>query len=219
MNTVTGYVAIVSLLLAMALAGGTAKKQESVNSQTERNIAPSRIALNHNETIVSDATSVQQEDSWSQFLTNVQVFIFNKFSSYAPGAGVRDGCEEFGCGGNHNETMLSDATSVQQTNAWGQLLTSVEAFIFNRFTSYVPGGGPHGCDDEFGCGTNNNETMVSDATSIQQADPWSLWLTSLQGFISRFSSYAPGGGVPGGCEEFGCGMNHNETMVRNDSMK
>ncbi len=112
MNGAASLVTIVSLLLAMALAGGTAKKQESVNSQTERNIAPSRIALNHNETLVSDATSVQQTDAWSQFLTNVQVFIFNRFSSYAPGRGLPGGCDDdWGCGTNHNETMLSVAAS------------------------------------------------------------------------------------------------------------
>ncbi len=219
MNTVTGYVAIVSLLLAMALAGGAAKKQGSVNSQTERNIAPSRIALNHNETLVSDVTSVQQTDSWSEFLISVQVFIFNRFSIYAPGRGIPGGCDEFGCGMNHNETMVSDATSVQQADALSQWLTSVQVFIFSRFLSYAPGRGlPGGCE-EFGCGSNHNETMVSDATSVQQTDHWTQWLKSVQVFVFRFSSCVPGGIVPGGCEEFGCGTNYNETMMRDDSMK
>ncbi|MCM3906052.1 MAG: hypothetical protein ND866_30580 [Pyrinomonadaceae bacterium] len=62
MNTVTGFVAIVSLLLAMATAGGTAKDQAKVNSSDSRNISPSKIVLNHNETMVNEAASVQRCD-------------------------------------------------------------------------------------------------------------------------------------------------------------
>ncbi len=62
MNAVTGFVAIVSLLLAMALAGGVAKDQAKGNSSDSRNISPSKIVLNHNETMVSEAASVQQGD-------------------------------------------------------------------------------------------------------------------------------------------------------------
>jgi hypothetical protein len=53
---------------------------------------------------------------------------------------------------------------------------------------------------------NHNETMVSDGPLVQQADTWTQWLTSLQAFF--FSKP-----VPGGCDDWGCGMNHNETLV------
>ena len=107
MNAVTSFVSIVSLLLALAGAGGTAKKQAAdVNSPAARNITPSKIVLNHNETMLSDTTLLQQADPWSQWLTSLQVFVFTRFSSYAPGGG--GGCEEWGCGANHNETLVRD---------------------------------------------------------------------------------------------------------------
>ncbi len=106
MNAVTSFVAIVSLLLALATAGGVAKEQADVKSPAARDITPSKIVLNHNETMVSDATSFEQTDRWSQWLTSVQAFVFTKFSMYAP---VRGGCDEWGCGSNHNETLVRDA--------------------------------------------------------------------------------------------------------------
>ena len=54
MNTVTSLVTIVSLLLALSSAGSVAKPQSEVNSQAAIPITPSRIALNHNETLVRD---------------------------------------------------------------------------------------------------------------------------------------------------------------------
>jgi hypothetical protein len=190
MNAVTSFVAIVSILLALAAGGSTAKEQAQANPPQVRNITPSKIVLNHNETMVSDAALVQRAGTWSQWLKSIQAFFFTR--------PIPGGCEEFGCGGNHNETMVSDTALAQQADTWSQWLTSVQSFFFSK---PVPGG----CD-EFGCGGNHNETMVSDTALAQQSDTWSQWLASVQLFI--FSKP-----VPGGCDEFGCGSNHNETMV------
>jgi hypothetical protein len=106
MNAVTSFVAIVSLLLALATAGGAAKQETGTKSPAAMDIQPSKIVLNHNETMLSDAPLVQQTDTWSQWLTSMQTFFFTTFSTNAPGP--KGGCDESGCGMNHNETMVSD---------------------------------------------------------------------------------------------------------------
>ena len=63
MNAVTSFVAIVSLLLGLATAGGATKEQAEVNSTAARS-ATSRVS---------------------------------------------NDCEEWACGGNHNETLVRDA--------------------------------------------------------------------------------------------------------------
>ena len=60
MNAVTGLVAIVSLLLALAGAGGAATEQAGADSQAARPVTTSKLGANHNETLVSDATPVEQ---------------------------------------------------------------------------------------------------------------------------------------------------------------
>ena len=109
MNAVTGFVAIVSLLLALAAAGGATKEQAEVNSPTATRGTTSLCPTcggNHNETMVSDAPSVQQTDLLSQWLTSVQEFVFTSFSTYARGE-EPPVCPM--CGGNHNETLVRDA--------------------------------------------------------------------------------------------------------------
>ncbi|HSE37888.1 MAG TPA: hypothetical protein VLG74_11335 [Blastocatellia bacterium] len=59
MNAGMSLIAIVALLLALAAAGGAAKEQAGVNSSGDTPIAPSKIAINHNETLVSDTTPIQ----------------------------------------------------------------------------------------------------------------------------------------------------------------
>ena len=59
MNAVTGLVAIVSLLLALAAAGGTAEEPAGVSSPPARRITPSKLATNHNETLVRDTAPVE----------------------------------------------------------------------------------------------------------------------------------------------------------------
>jgi len=134
MNAVTGLVAIVSLLLALAAAGGAAKEQAGVSPKAERQITTSKLGVNHNETLARDTTS-----------------------SNVPRPA---GCPTWMCGSNHNDTLVSDATSVQQEDTLSQWLTNVQAYVFASFTSYAPVRG--GCDD-WGCGMNHNETLVRDA--------------------------------------------------------
>jgi hypothetical protein len=109
MNIGTSFVAIVSLLLALAAADIATKEQSNGTSTTATVTAPNRIALNHNETMVSDAPVAQDANFWSRWVTSLQAFF-----STRPKPG---GCDEFGCGMNHNETMVSDAPLTQMNNA------------------------------------------------------------------------------------------------------
>ena len=171
MNIATSFIAIVSLLLALATADTATKQQSEEKSPAAAQMAPSKIALNHNETMVSDAPLAQEANLWSRWVASVQAFFFSR---PLPG-----GCDDWGCGTNHNETMVSDAPLVQDASLWSRWVTSVQAFFFSR---PIPGG----CD-EWGCGTNHNETMVSDAPlaqmnnaeSVRQFQPrvalWQPW--------------------------------------------
>ena len=101
MNIATSFIAIVSLLLALATADTATKQQSEEQSRaTAAETSPSKIALNHNETMVSDAALTQDASLWSRWVTSVQAFFFSRPT---PG-----GCDEFGCGMNHNETMLRE---------------------------------------------------------------------------------------------------------------
>jgi hypothetical protein len=59
MNAVTGFMAIVSLLLTLAAAGGAAKEPAGVSSSPAGLITPSKLATNHNETLVRDAAPMK----------------------------------------------------------------------------------------------------------------------------------------------------------------
>ena len=115
MNAGPSLVAIVSLLLAMAAAGGVATEQADVNSPAATRATTSRLTegtgcpewacgSNHNETMVGDAPSVQQTDLLSQRVTSLQAFSFSSFTNVAG-----DECPPWRCGTNHNETFVQDA--------------------------------------------------------------------------------------------------------------
>ena len=54
MNAATSFVLTVSLLLALAMAGGGTKEQTHMKSSAVSEANPSRIAINHNETMLRD---------------------------------------------------------------------------------------------------------------------------------------------------------------------
>ena len=154
MNTGMSFLAIVSLLLAMAMAGEAVKQQTRGTSSapTYNREAVDRIAINHNETMVSDVALVQQASLW---LTNLRSFVVTEFVTYSHRGKV--GCDdEFGCGMNHNETMVSDVAFVEPASLWFRW------FVVTQFETYARGG-KGGCD-EWGCGTNHNETLIADVT-------------------------------------------------------
>ena len=191
MNITTSFIAIVSLLLALVTADIATKDQSNSTCNTTTVTNPNRIALNHNETMVSDEPLAEQSVGWSQLLMSLRGFFFSRPS---PG-----GCDDWGCGMNHNEIMVSDAPLAQSANLWSNWLTRVQTFFSSRPS-------PGGCD-EWGCGTNHNETMVRDASLAKNANLRNNWLTSIETFfVSR--------AIPGGCDEWGCGSNHNESLVR-----
>jgi hypothetical protein len=167
---------------------------------------PLICGTNHNETLVDDVPPLEQADALSQWLANVQAFVFATFTNNAP---VRGWCEEWGCGMNHNETLANDAPPLEQANTGSRWPVSVQASIFATFTNKAPV--RDRCED-WGCGMNHNETLVDDVPRLEQADAWGQWLARVQAFIfARFTTDAP---VRGGCDDWGCGMNHNETLVR-----
>lgn len=147
MNSGTNFVLILSLLLALAMGSSAMKERKNEESDPT---SPSRIAINHNETMLSVAAPAY---AWRDWLADIQALFLSR-----PTGG---GCDEWGCGGNHNETMLSDTAPVLQALMLSDLLTSIRTFLFDRPT-------PGGCD-EFGCGMNHNETMLSDVAPVHQA--------------------------------------------------
>jgi len=182
MNAGTNLLLILSLLFALAVGGATISERRNEEADTT---TPSRIAINHNETMLSVAGAAY---GWSDLLADLQAF----FSTPRGG-----GCGEWVCGNNHNETMLSVAGAAY---GWSDLLADMKA-VFSS-----PGGGGAGCG-EWICGGNHNETMLGSSLAIGRAYTLTDLLTSIQTFfVSKPTS---------GCEdEFGCGMNHNETMLR-----
>jgi hypothetical protein len=105
MNAVTSFVALASLLLALGTAGVVANKQTGVNSPAaSRTITPSKLGVNHNETMVSDATTVHQRDTSNEVFKGEQAFGFVRVLLYPNMAG----CPVWMCGSNHNETMVRD---------------------------------------------------------------------------------------------------------------
>jgi hypothetical protein len=111
-----------------------------------------------------------------------------------------DSCPTWGCGENHSETMVSDATSVQQPEG-------------SLHSLYAPkmAGCPEG-----DCGMNHNETLVNDVPLLEQPHALSQWLANVQAFVlATFTNNAP---VRDWCENWGCGSNHNETLL-SDSVR
>jgi len=110
---------------------GTASPQPASQS------ARSKLATNHNETLVSD-TSTQQPDVLSKLLTNTQWVVLTRFTSFVSGTG----CAPFICGtdGNHNETLVRDRSS----GIGGGCATFL-------------------CGSE----SNHNETLMRDKTALQ----------------------------------------------------
>lgn len=154
MNTGMSFLAIVSLLLAMAMAGESVKQQAGGTAPSAQSYScgsVDKIAINHNETMVSDMAFVEEASLW------LRSFLVTQFETYARAG--KGGCDdEFGCGTNHNETMVSDVALAEQSSPW---LNSLRSFILTQVVIYIRGGG--GCD-EWGCGTNHNETLITDMT-------------------------------------------------------
>jgi hypothetical protein len=59
MNAAMSLIAMVALLLALAAPAGTAKEPAVINSSGGTTVAPARIALNHNETLLRDTASMR----------------------------------------------------------------------------------------------------------------------------------------------------------------
>ena len=95
MNVTTTLILTFSLLMVLAVGGASTQTQ---NSSEASETPPSRIAINHNETMLVDFAPIQTSNMWDEWLKN-----FAAFFSTKPTPG---GCDDWGCGTNHNETML-----------------------------------------------------------------------------------------------------------------
>ncbi len=155
---------IISLLVALATAGGAAKHQagtgdgpsisgfnlnhnETLVRETNfGKVGPASCpkwicGANHNETLVRDTALVQQSNDWSLWMSSESfaASVLMQFSMYRGGPG----CSPWVCGSNHNETLVRDAALVQQSNDWS-LWKSSESFaaaVLMQFSMYRGGGG------------------------------------------------------------------------------
>lgn len=96
MSAITTLILTVSVLMVLAVGGGSTNVQ---NSSEASDTPPSKIAINHNETMLGGSLAIGQAYTWTDLLTSIQAFFVSKTTW--------GGCDEFGCGSNHNETMLT----------------------------------------------------------------------------------------------------------------
>jgi len=227
-----------SVLMVLAV-GGTGTNAQ--NSSEASDTPPSRIAINHNETMLGGSMAIGQAYTLTDLLPSIQAFFSSRptpgcddefscgmnhnetmlggslaigqaytladllasIQALAVSKPTTGGCDDWGCGMNHNETMLGTSLAIGQaysvTDSVSDLLASIQA-CFGEPTS---GGGV--CDD-WGCGSNHNETMLVDSAPIQTSNMWDEWLKNFAAFFSTKPT-------PGGCDDWGCGTNHNETML------
>ena len=193
MSAITTLILTMSVLMVLAVGGASTNAE---NSSEASDMPPSRIAINHNETMLGGSMAIGQAYTVADLFADIQALLVSKR--------ISAGCDEWMCGSNHNETMLGGSLAIGQAYTLSDWLASIGAF-FGRPTS-------GGCD-EWGCGMNHNETMLGGSLAIGQAysvtDSVSDLLASIQAFFGKPTA---GGG---GCDEWTCGCNHNETMLVN----
>src|SRR6185503_2450495 len=115
----------------------------------------------------------------------------------------RSGCDdEFGCGTNHNETLLQATKTTAPKQGTKALVKDLPV----KTAQDVKGGVRGGCD-EFGCGTNHNETLLQAAKTAAPRPGTKAPVKDLPVKTAQDVKC----GVRGGCDDFGCGTNHNET--------
>ena len=144
MNATTTLILTLSLFMVLAVGAAGTTDNSSEASETP----PSRIAINHNETMLGSSLAIGQAYTFADLLASIQA-VFAKPSS--------GGCDEWGCGSNHNETMLGSSLAIGQAYTFADLLASIQAVFAKPSTG--------GCDD-WGCGMNHNETMLSSPVAI-----------------------------------------------------
>jgi hypothetical protein len=112
MNATASLLAIASLLLALSLAGDTAK--DGALKSPAVSMKPSRIAINHNETFVRDTTMVRQADPRGDWLASLEGFVLAKPLIFVPGDGAKAKSQTSMRPSkivlNHNETMVREKT-------------------------------------------------------------------------------------------------------------
>lgn len=59
MDTAMSWITVISLLLALATVGGTVKQQSGADSPPAGTVTASKLATNHNETLVRDSAPMK----------------------------------------------------------------------------------------------------------------------------------------------------------------
>jgi hypothetical protein len=114
---------------------------------------------NHSETLVRDASLSRQSDAGNTVLSSKYSFgVVSPFVVSWFGAG----CGYWVCGSNHNETFVRDAPHARRFDDRSLKVSgTLQSFLARLFISVSPTQSLAGC---FGwvCGSNHNETLVSD---------------------------------------------------------
>ncbi len=239
MKTLVDFAIIGSLILTLWMAGGPGKVKQEKNPPAPP-VDAGRFGVNHNEILVKDPGPYKAEhppidpqrpipedpqstpreciwmecgqenltslkvdarelsetktrDSW---LTGVWDFLFR---------GTNPPCEEWGCGSNHNETLAKDGDTATMAHITPPQLPDLEA-------NDLPPLRKLDCD-WLECGSEHSQTLKIDTHEIRETKPEGSWLTPIWDLFFRPTNPPP----PGGCDDWGCGMNHNEKLTRDQA--
>ena len=237
MKTMADFAILGSLILTLWMSGGVSRVKHEKNPQAAP-AAAEKLGANHNEILVKDVDAIKPEGllsplqklpledpqpatssdcTWLEcghenaaslaldtqkaretkpqatWLTNVWEFFFR---------GTRPPCEDWGCGMNHNETLAKDRDPAEKEEIVPKQVHKLILIDLNPIQ-------PPDCV-WLECGPEIAASMKIDNQTVRGTKPQASWLTSVWDFF--FKGTRP----PGGCDDWGCGMNHNETLARSD---
>jgi hypothetical protein len=211
--------ALLALILSLGATGGpdaAKKKQKAYDQYLQDNTVTfdelqtlHSMKSNHNETLVLDARTGKRP-STSEMFVRTDALRAAPFGFTRSSYGIGTDCPKWLCGENHNETLVRDTTFTESRGKGADCCSDRPVKITLRVTPwsiyYCPG---------WICGSNHNETLLRDVRPAEPAARWSNWFTGGQSFaaseiILLFSTLT----VRDRCDEYVCGTNHNETLLR-----
>lgn len=108
-------------------------------------------------------------------------------------------------------TTITEPQQEQQREEPEQELALTDLDLPEESAGEVTGGTRDSCDDNWGCGSNHNEVLAVTAEQQREEPEQELALADLD--LTDESARDVTGGAPSGCDEFGCGANHNEVLA------
>jgi len=118
-------------------------------------------------------------------------------------------------------TTTTEPLQEQQREVPEQELALADLDLPEETAGEIAGGSPSDCDDDWGCGENHNEVLAVTALSTTTTEPQQeqreergeeLALADLD-LPQESARDVAGGTTPGGCDDWGCGGNHNEVLA------